>query len=534
MSETKREKQRALVFQGGGALGAYEAGVYRQLYKTLSNQIKEEENIFDIVAGTSIGAINAAIIVSHVIQNRRLHPEWSVLKCWQGSAEKLEQFWTCQVSSEPNLIWQPNLYIYWSDRERWTQRYPQIATKEAARRYYSAREFLMRGAKNVFEPEYRFPIYDEKFMDDNRYDAINNNWFRYSNSPLKQSIKDYTTFPIRTDSANNEPRLLLVTVDIEEGETVTFDSYSEFSEYGEYNKQRKEYEYTINHDHGLMVEHVMASASVPLLYGFQRVPKNYDYVKAERGEEQDTAPENSRPFWDGALLSNTPTRELINHHKLFWEKRTTPIPGNPKTVYEMRTEQHEQKREEYAKQLFDEILWKDLITTAGAQQQLRAPDLDVYIVNVWAKEEKPFPEYDDFDLTKDRVFDIANHDKTEYDLKVAMFVTDYIELTRSLIQKLAKPGDKEAVRKILLNDSSKRKSKSREDIPRMYLDLLIGRFDVNEILRIERIEEDPETSISNKWVDLSIDTVKQLIQQGDAHALKEIKKNIHKTASRDM
>jgi NTE family protein len=138
MSETKREKQRALVFQGGGALGAYEAGVYRQLYKTLSSQINEDENIFDIVAGTSIGAINAAIIVSHVIQNRRLYPEWSVLKCWQGSAEKLEQFWTRQVSSEPNLIWQPNLYIYWSDRERWAQRYPQIATKEAARRYYSA------------------------------------------------------------------------------------------------------------------------------------------------------------------------------------------------------------------------------------------------------------------------------------------------------------------------------------------------------------------------------------------------------------
>jgi NTE family protein len=536
MSETKREKQRALVFQGGGALGAYEAGVYRQLYNTLSDQIKEEENIFDIVAGTSIGAINAAIIVSHVIQNRRLHPEWSVLKSWQGSAEKLERFWRYQVSSEPNLFWQSNLYIYWADRERWAQRYPQIATKEAARRYYSAREFLMRGAKNVFAPEHRFPIYDEKFMDDNRYDAINNNWFRYSNSPLKQSIKDYTTFPIGTYSANNEPRLLLVTVDIEEGETVTFDSYPKnkkgtirYSEYG-YDKETRKYEYRMNYDKGLMVEHVMASASVPLLYDFQRVPKNYDY---KRGEEQDLSPENSRPFWDGALLSNTPTRELISHHKLFWEKSTTPIEGNPKTVYEMRTEQDEQKREEYAKQLF-EILWNDLTTTAGAlQQQLRASDLDVYIVNIWAKEEKPFPEYDDFDLTKDRVFDIANHDKTEYDLKVAKFVTDYIELTRTLIRQLAKPDDKEAVRKILLNGSKrKRKSKSREDIPRMYLDLLIGRFDVNEILRIER-EEPPETSISNKWVDLSIDTVKRLIQQGDADALKEIKNSIHKRASRE-
>jgi predicted acylesterase/phospholipase RssA len=27
------KKQRALIFQGGGALGAYEAGVYRVLYE---------------------------------------------------------------------------------------------------------------------------------------------------------------------------------------------------------------------------------------------------------------------------------------------------------------------------------------------------------------------------------------------------------------------------------------------------------------------------------------------------------------------
>src|SRR5256885_16708672 len=41
--------------QGGGSLGAYECGVYKGLAQ---QGIK-----FDIVAGTSIGAINAAIIV---------------------------------------------------------------------------------------------------------------------------------------------------------------------------------------------------------------------------------------------------------------------------------------------------------------------------------------------------------------------------------------------------------------------------------------------------------------------------------------
>jgi NTE family protein len=91
MSEPIPKEQRALVMQGGGALGAYEAGVYRTLHDWLSKKLEEQnrtdENVFDIIAGVSIGAINAAIIVSHVLQNRRQHRSRSVLKCWEGSAE---------------------------------------------------------------------------------------------------------------------------------------------------------------------------------------------------------------------------------------------------------------------------------------------------------------------------------------------------------------------------------------------------------------------------------------------------------------
>ena len=60
--------QRALVLQGGGSLGAYEAGAYQALYEriTKTDREKGENNkpFLNIVAGTSIGAINAAIIVS--------------------------------------------------------------------------------------------------------------------------------------------------------------------------------------------------------------------------------------------------------------------------------------------------------------------------------------------------------------------------------------------------------------------------------------------------------------------------------------
>src|SRR5690606_2669847 len=46
--------ENVLVLQGGGSLGAFGCGVY----KALARQGKR----FDIVAGTSIGAVNAAII----------------------------------------------------------------------------------------------------------------------------------------------------------------------------------------------------------------------------------------------------------------------------------------------------------------------------------------------------------------------------------------------------------------------------------------------------------------------------------------
>ena len=57
---------RALIFQGGGSLGAYEAGAYKAINEDLSEYFRTEgrgnEPIFHIVSGTSIGAINARFI----------------------------------------------------------------------------------------------------------------------------------------------------------------------------------------------------------------------------------------------------------------------------------------------------------------------------------------------------------------------------------------------------------------------------------------------------------------------------------------
>ena len=62
--------QIVLVFQGGGALGAYQAGVYQALHEAGIEP--------DWVVGTSIGAINASLIAGNAPQNRlaRLREFW--------------------------------------------------------------------------------------------------------------------------------------------------------------------------------------------------------------------------------------------------------------------------------------------------------------------------------------------------------------------------------------------------------------------------------------------------------------------------
>ena len=67
---SSKDVHRAVIFQGGGAIGAYAAGVYAVLYHWVKKDIVENENVFDVVAGTSAGAINACIIVSHFIHNK--------------------------------------------------------------------------------------------------------------------------------------------------------------------------------------------------------------------------------------------------------------------------------------------------------------------------------------------------------------------------------------------------------------------------------------------------------------------------------
>ena len=75
----------ALVLQGGGALGAYQAGVFQAIH---------EANIeVDWICGTSIGAINGALIAGNPPEQR---------------VQRLREFWEAVTKPPiriPNLPW---------------------------------------------------------------------------------------------------------------------------------------------------------------------------------------------------------------------------------------------------------------------------------------------------------------------------------------------------------------------------------------------------------------------------------------------
>ncbi len=59
LDETKSSKKcRVLSLSGGGAKGAYEAGVL----KTVTEMLSSEEAFYDVVSGVSVGSINAALL----------------------------------------------------------------------------------------------------------------------------------------------------------------------------------------------------------------------------------------------------------------------------------------------------------------------------------------------------------------------------------------------------------------------------------------------------------------------------------------
>ncbi len=165
--------QTVLVLQGGGALGAYQAGVYEVL--------REHEMEPDWVAGISIGAINAALIAGNAPGDR---------------VAALRAFWATLGTDYPG--------------ESLTR---GQGPAEFSYRQFSGLMSLAVGVPGFFRPWFLAPWF-------NPPGSIQATSF-YDTAPLRQTLLDHVDF----DRINRGPmRLSLGAVNIRNGNFVYFDT----------------------------------------------------------------------------------------------------------------------------------------------------------------------------------------------------------------------------------------------------------------------------------------------------------------------
>jgi NTE family protein len=161
----------ALVLQGGGALGAYQAGVYEEIAK-LPRQA-------DWVAGVSIGAINAALIVGNPPARR---------------VERLREFWA-RVSSGVSGV------APWWDVQR------------SGFHQFSAAVSASFGVNGFYTPRVPPPMFQPEGSDA----ALS----YYDNTPLRETLERLVDF----DLINRQPvRLSVGAVNVRTGNSVYFDN----------------------------------------------------------------------------------------------------------------------------------------------------------------------------------------------------------------------------------------------------------------------------------------------------------------------
>src|SRR5689334_1547191 len=237
--------ETVLVMQAGGSLGAYECGVFKALAK---------HNVwFDIIAGTSIGSVNATIIADNI--RSKLQKNKKIEKADDKnntdkhnilieSARKLEDFW---LDSADNIT--PAFLPF------------------KVRSYLSAVSTFTLGHPNALSPIWFYP----------GGPMLNNGFtspYLYDTSKFKQTLVETVNFEnLRTskNNSNDSPRLILACTDVHKAESLVFDTNAT----------------------DITAEHISACIAYPF-YGVKWAKIDEKYL------------------WDGSLLSSTPLKAVMD------------------------------------------------------------------------------------------------------------------------------------------------------------------------------------------------------------------------------
>ena len=272
--------ENVLILQGGGSLGAFGCGVFKAL---ANSNIK-----IDIIAGTSIGGLNASIIAGSKGEDP---PE-----------KTLEQYWLELGEDSAANLNSPFL--------EWLARYPiltppplpsptpttghsamiHISQVKSVMSFYSS---AIYGNNKIFVPRWRpdFAFSDPQYFTPDKWT------YMYDHSPLVKTAEKYIDYNKLQPNGKSNSRLIITAVNVMTAEPLIFDSA----------KQQ------------ITSKHILAATGYPSYY--------FPWAEVEEGVYA----------WDGSLLSNTPLREVIDaspvkNKRVFlvenYPKRCDALPDN--------------------------------------------------------------------------------------------------------------------------------------------------------------------------------------------------------------
>jgi NTE family protein len=253
---------RTLVLSGGGGRGAFHAGVYQYLmqrHKPGVNDAHQGAWQPDIVVGTSIGAVNGAAIVQGIQAD-------DLLTFWRSLRERDIQ----------------GLPPYMSGLSRWVAnkvmkntigvQLPQVAVKDATSPKPDDRWEILPGL--------------------GKFGALTlGRWMSLLDTgPLRRTLETRLGLKQELIEASRST-LLINATNVSTGQRVTFSNQPIY--------KRDSSERRSDVHHGITVERILASCSIPLLYPWTRDEISNAY------------------YWDGAVVANTPLGVSLDAANLY-------------------------------------------------------------------------------------------------------------------------------------------------------------------------------------------------------------------------
>jgi NTE family protein len=267
--------ENVLILQGGGSLGAFGCGVFKALAK---RNIK-----INIIAGTSIGAVNAAIIAGSKNDDT---PEQLLEQFWLELSKSFVDlnntatigpysftypFLPALAEQVVDYLYNYYPYSFFGRREIEGQDYPQSVSRDQKLRIKQIKSFYSSaifGNDKMFKPRWKpeYAISDPEYFTPEKWTYL------YDHSPLARTLDKYIDYKKLNPNGKPNARLIITATNVLTAEPLVFDS----------SKQQ------------ITPKHILGASGYPSY--------NFPWVEVEK----------DLYAWDGSLLSNTPLREAID------------------------------------------------------------------------------------------------------------------------------------------------------------------------------------------------------------------------------